>query len=286
VDALEEGVDFRRAWLRPEEVGARAVAVALSDLAGMAARPLAVLLVLGSAAPRPARELAALFRGAAAASRRWGAAVAGGDLTRRAAGAGVAVTALGAVPRAQGLRRSTAWPGDEVWVTGTLGLAARGLRLLQARGRRRAEADAPEAFARYARPVPRIAEAAWLAARAGLTAGMDLSDGLARDLARLCAESRLGAVLDEARVRESAAEPWDPDLDGALHGGDDYELLLTAPAGVLAPLAPEFERTFGVPLRRVGMVDAGPGLRLAGDGATRPLERGGWDHLDPKGGRR
>ena len=286
VDALEEGVDFRREWLRPDEVGGRAVAVALSDLAGMAARPLAVLFVLGSAAPNPARELTALFRGAAAAARRWGAAVAGGDITRRRSGAGISVTALGAVPRAQGLRRSTAWPGDEVWVTGTLGLAARGLRLLAARGRRRAERDAPEAFARYALPVPRIAEASWLLGRGELTGGMDLSDGLGRDLVRLCAASRLGATLDEERVRAAAAEPWDPDLGGALHGGDDYELLLTAPAGALAPLAAEFEGEFRVPLRRVGDMEAEPGVRLAGSGGTRPLEPGGWDHLDPMGGRR
>ncbi|HEY7529046.1 MAG TPA: thiamine-phosphate kinase [Gemmatimonadota bacterium] len=286
VDALEEEVDFRREWLRPEEVGARAVAVTLSDLAGMAARPLAGLLVLGSAAPRPARELGALFRGAAAAARRWGAAVAGGDLTRRRWGAGIAVTALGAVPRAQGLRRSTAWPGDEIWVTGTPGLAARGLRLLGSRGRRRAEAEAPEAFARYVRPTPRLDEAGWLAARAGITAGIDLSDGLALDLGRLCAASRLGAVLDEALVREASAEPWDPDLRGALEGGDDYELLLTAPPGALGPLAAEFERAFRVPIRRVGETVAEAGLRIGGRGGTRPLARGGWDHLDPNGGRR
>ena len=127
VDSLEEGIDFHRDWLTFEEVGARAVAAALSDLAASAARPVAILLALGSGASDPAAELLELFRGAAAAARRWDAPVAGGDVTRRERGVGVSVSALGVVDAGRSLRRDGAHPGDEIWVTGFLGRAAAGL---------------------------------------------------------------------------------------------------------------------------------------------------------------
>jgi thiamine-monophosphate kinase len=276
VDVLEEEVDFRRAWLTLEEVGGRAVAAALSDLAAMSARPWAVLLALGSAAADPAPELLELFRGAAAAAARFGASVAGGDLTRRAAGVGVAVTAVGTLPAGTALTRSGALPGDELWVTGEPGHAARGLALLEQLGRAAAEARDPAAVAAWVAPVPRLAEAEWLRERTSPHAAIDLSDGLARDLARLCAASRVGARVEAAALEAKD----DADLRRALTGGEDFELLLSMHPGALRGVAADFTRDFGLALRRVGEVTAADGIVLrGGDGSERALDPEGWDHV-------
>jgi thiamine-monophosphate kinase len=283
VEALEEDVDFKREWLTLEELGARAVAVTLSDLAAMAARPLAVLLALGSAAAAPAGELLDLFRGAAAAAARLGAPVAGGDLTRRASGVGLSVTALGTVTAGLALTRSGARPGDEIWVTGRPGLAARGLALLERLGRVAAECQDPRAVSRWMRPDPRLREAAWLRERGAARAAIDLSDGLARDLARLCGASGVGARVDLASLAVAAGPAPHADERQILAGGEDFELLLAAPPGSLAAMADEFATTFGVPLTRVGAIVPGSGVSLrAPDGAERPLPPEGWDHVRPE----
>lgn len=295
VDVQEEGVDFRRGWLTLEEVGARAVAAALSDLAAMAGRPLAVLLSLGSARASPAGELLELFRGAAEAAAGWGAAVAGGDLTRRESGVGVGVSALGAVPRGGAILRSGARAGDEVWVTGTLGVAAAGLRLVKTDGRRAAERRDLRAVARFARPTPRLAEALWLRERAAPRAALDLSDGLAADLSRLCKASGLGACLDADRLGEAA---WGGGTaarrgstaargggsaarEDALFGGEDFELVLAVRPGALDGATREFRRRFGVALTRVGTLMPGSGIVLRDGARETPVLPRGWDHVRP-----
>jgi len=279
VDSLEEGVDFRREWLSLEEVGARAVAVALSDIAAAGGRPLAVLFSLGSAGPAVAEELLGLFEGAARAARGWGVAVAGGDLTRRERGVGVTVSALGAVPRGRALLRSGARAGDEIWVTGRLGLARAGLRLLREVGREGALRENRAAFERYAHPSPRLAEGAWLSERAPISACLDLSDGAARDLSRLCAASRVAARLEAEAVLAAAALPGERGLQDALFGGEDFELLVTIPLGGLAEIAPEFSRRFDLPLTRIGEVLEGSGVVLRTERGERPLAAVGWDHV-------
>ncbi len=284
VEALEEDVDFRRGWLSLEELGGRAVAVTLSDLAAMAARPLAVLLALGSAAPSPAGELLGLFEGAADAASRVGARVAGGDLTRRVWGMGVTVTALGTVPAGRALSRAGARLGDELWVTGRPGRAARGLALLERLGRDGADREDPEAVSRWVRPAPRLAEGVWLRDHAAPSAAIDLSDGIARDLARLCAASRVGARVDAAALGAAAGPGGEERIHEVLTGGEDFELLIAVAPGALASAAREFEHAFGVPIARVGEVIAGSGVKLrARDGGERPLAPEGWDHVADHG---
>lgn len=280
LDALEEGVDFRRSWLSPGEVGQRAVAVTLSDLAAMAARPVAVLLALGTAGPDRAGELLGLFRGAAAAARRFGVPLAGGDVTRRAAGVGAVVTALGATPRARALRRDGARPGDELWVTGRLGQATAGRRLLERLGRERAWRRDHASVSAFVRPTPRLAEALWLRERGELHAGIDLSDGIGRDLTRLCAASGVGAQLDAADLPRQARGA--AGLRDALYGGEDFELLVAAAPSSLDPLAEEFHERFGVGLTRIGQVtprSPGAAVLLRTARGTKPVEPRGWDHL-------
>jgi thiamine-monophosphate kinase len=282
VDALEEEVDFRREWLSAREVGARAVLAAASDLAAMGARPLAVLLCLGSGAPEPGSELLQVFEGAAAAARDLEAIVAGGDLTRRAGGLGAAVTAIGAVPAGGAWTRAGARPGDELWVTGVVGRAARGLELLGRLGRRAAEADDPDAVRRWTAPVPRLAEARWLRRSVPVRAAIDLSDGLALDLARLAGASGAGARLDEAALREAVGGVEGTALEHALAGGEDFELLLAVAAGSLDRLSPDFTRELGTPIRRIGRVVTGEGVVVEGRTGRRPLSRAGWDHVRPR----
>ena len=279
VDALEEDVDFRREWLDAGGIGSRAVAATLSDIAAMGGRPLAVLLALASADPEPAAELLELFTGAARAAGRWGAVVAGGDVGRRRAGTGVYVTALGAVPHGEAWTRGGARPGDELWVTGRLGLARAGLRLLRELGKERATREAPDAVSRFLDPFPRLDEAAWLRDRVPVRACIDLSDGLARDLPRLCAASGVGARLDGAAVRSVSAEGGASGVREALLGGEDFELLLALPPGALRGAGSEFVRRFGLPLTRVGETLRERRITIRGPAGEEPLPAGGWDHL-------
>jgi thiamine-monophosphate kinase len=169
------------------------------------------------------------------------------------------VVVCGAVPRSRALRRDGAHAGDAIYVSGALGGSALGLARGNARGRN-------AAWKRHARPEPRLALGRFLRQRLHATAAMDLSDGLSLDLRRLALESRLKAEI-EAPPRYPGAS-----LDQALHGGEDYELLFTAPARTRVPA--EFA---GLPLTRIGILRKGRPGDVTLDG--KPLPPLGYDHL-------
>jgi thiamine-monophosphate kinase len=282
-DAFVEDVHVRRGWLLPREIGWRATAAALSDLAAMAARPLGIVVAV--ALPESwlgdAEEIADGIGEAAAYA---GTQVIGGDTTR-APQLSLTVTVLGSAARP--LLRTGARPGDRVWVTGALGGPLAALRDLQ-----RGVEPLPFNRARFAHPEPRIREAQWLAGR-GATAAIDISDGLAADARHLAAASgvRLRLDLDQLPLHEeidprtgawSASEhrarPAAALLDAA-RSGEEYELLVTAPG----PLdVAEFTARFGVRLTEIGVVseagDLGAGIetRIAGERVDPPA---GHDHL-------
>lgn len=269
-DLSVEGVHFRRAWLSLQEIGFRAASGALSDLAAMAARPSAVLLALCLDPACGEEEGLALARGVIDAAERLGAGLVGGDVSRGATLA-LDVVAVGRCP--EPARRSGAGPGDEVWVTGRLGAAAAAVREWEGGGE-----PEPAARAAFAAPAPRVREAEWLMGE-GLTHAMiDLSDGLAGDCRHVAAASGAAIVLDQRAIpvhHEAGAT-----LDGALHGGEDYELVVVAAPGSLAGAEHAFSERFGVELTRVGVVRAGTGVYLRGaDGRETPLLGGGFDHL-------
>lgn len=291
VDAAEDGVHFDRRRHSPEDIGRRAVAAAASDLAAMGGRPLAFLVSLTAPAGDPEEDEAAL-RVSRAASRRAseiGAPVVGGNLT---AGARLAlhVSVVGAMaPGVAPLLRSGARPGDGVFVSGPLGGAALGLEVL--RRRRSAEesagrsADDEAALRKHLDPEPRLALGEALAASGGVSAAMDLSDGLALDLHRLAEASRAGVLLHAERLpvarsgaRSGAVVP-DRVFNAALFGGEDYELLFTgADEAVLREAAAKAGEP---PPIRIGVVvapDLGVRIRAAG-GQPAPLPRRGWDSL-------
>jgi thiamine-monophosphate kinase len=282
-DLSLEGVHFRRNWLTLREIGYRAAAVALSDIAAVAATPVATLVSYGltpdDLGTDGARELQ---RGVEEACGSVGAVVVGGDLTRSPTLLVVDVVVLGRADAP--VLRDGARVGDEVWVTGHLGAAGAALRVFL-------EGRAPEPALRsaYAHPKPRVGEALWLAERESLHALIDLSDGLGADAGHVAAASGAGIVLEAVRLpvapaatRVAGGEREAVEL--ALSAGDDYELCMAAAPGALDELRDDFESTFSVPLTRVGRVVEGRGVYLdAGDGEPEPLHDAGYDHVDFRG---
>lgn len=276
IDTLVEGVHFP-SGTAPADIGWKALAVNLSDLAAMGAAPAWALLTLTLPRADPSR-VDGLAEGFAQLAREHAVALVGGDTTRGPFSLGVAVH--GFVPAGQALVRGGARAGDAVCVTGTLGDAGGGLRLVQGAASFDAANPAHRALrARLDRPTPRVR--AGLALRGRASACIDVSDGLLADLGHLCAASGVGAELDPGALPLSPAlrEVFDEAAarELALSGGDDYELCFTVPAGALdatlAALAAAGERA-----TRIGTVVAGDGVRAAG-GAPLAAARGGWDHF-------
>lgn len=244
VDTLVEGTHWDHR-LDPADVGWKLVATNASDLAAMGARPRWCLLAATLPAPVDLAWVDAFAAGLGDACRRYGLALIGGDTTRGPARV-LSLTAAGHALRP--IRRAGARPGDDLWVTGTLGLAAEGFL---------SPAPRPAALARLRRPEPPVAFGPALA-EAGLpTAMMDLSDGLRRDLARLCAASGVGAVV------EPGALPGDGPLAWRVGFGEDYELLFTAPPAARNAVQ-SLATMHRTPVSRVGTVTAEGPPRLAG----------------------
>jgi thiamine-monophosphate kinase len=289
------GRHFRLDWHPPEAVGHRVLARGLSDLAAMGARPVAAFLSLGL--PRELTTLVGHRRaGSRSESRSWverfldgflalaeahSTPLAGGDLAESPV-AVADIVLIGAVPRGRALLRSGANPGDLLYVTGALGGAAAGLarlaELAQAQSGRSNPPRIPKRLeaqlASHLYPQPRVRQGLWLQRRRLASAALDLSDGLSTDLAHLCAESSVAAELDAALLPLGAGAT----LDQALHGGEDYELLFSAPPTVRLPRS-----IAGVKITRVGRIvkprRGQPVLTLITPQGRQPLETRGWEHF-------
>lgn len=285
-DQFLEGVHFLPALHSPSVAGYKCLARAVSDLAAMGALPGFFFLSLALPPQRTGKWLDAFARGLGRASREFGIELAGGDSAQDSRVA-ISITVLGEIERGCAVTRSGARPGDFIYVSGTLGAAQLGLEILL-RGKKRMWSSAallqPHCF-----PEPRLALGRWLAQKRMPTAMMDLSDGLSTDLARLCASSRVGAVLYQDRLPAAEVPPqWKRlKLDArmlALHGGEDYELLFTVPHRKRKLLPAKFA---GVPLREIGRIRKGKAILLEGsDGSTRVLHPAGWDHFRRRGAHR
>lgn len=230
VDALVEGVHFDRRFTPPDAIGHRALAVNLSDLAAMGAEPRHALLSLALPATLPLDDFDRLAAGFGHLARRHRLALIGGNLTRTPGPLVVDVTVAGTVKRRGALRRNGARPGDDVYVSGTVGSAAAGLALLRASDTDHALASCVE---RYLRPEPRVRLGVLLGRNKAASACMDLSDGLADAVTHVSDASGLGMIIDaasipteEAAMARLARDGHDP-LATALTAGDDYELLFT-----------------------------------------------------------
>lgn len=278
-DMLVDGVHFHSAATPMRDLGHKALAVNLSDLAAMGASPLAALV--GLALPPDGlapEELDELYAGMDDLAAAHGVSIAGGDTTRGPC-LMLAVTALGTLgPGDELLTRSGGCPGDLLCVTGPLGAAAAGLRLVDGRVEAGATVHAAALIAALRRPVPRVAEGRMLAA-GGAHAGMDISDGLALDAQRLATASGLRAHIHLHRVplapgvRDVADALGDEPHTFAATGGEDYELLFAVAAAALPELAAALPR----PPVIVGRLEDGEGLALDHDGRSVTLPRLGWE---------
>ena len=261
-DSSVEDVHFRRGWLTAREIGYRASVAAISDLAAMGATPIGMVSAI--AVPDDWREsLHDITDGIGEAAERFHTLIVGGNITRGAR-LTLTITVLGAVETP--LPRSGVRPGDTLYVTGALGGSAAALRRLLA-----GEAAEPAHRARFARPVPRLAEARWLAAH-GASAAIDISDGLAAELGHLAAASNV-----RISVRDSAV-PVAPgaSLDDALRSGEEYELLL---AGRDIDVG-AFEAEHDLTLTPIGSARAlAPGEEPGVDLGDRVARERGHDHL-------
>jgi thiamine-monophosphate kinase len=293
-DLSIDGRHFRLDRYPPEAIGHRTLARGLSDLAAMGARPIAAFLSLGlprelvqkvkGREPWPDRFLDLFLDGFFALAAAHQTPLAGGDLAESPMVVADIILA-GAARRGKALLRSGARPGDLLYVTGSLGGSAAGLaRLAQlAAAQKRARshqmplripAILQTMLKPHLYPEPRIAQGLWLARPSRATAAIDLSDGLSTDLAHLCEESRVAAELNAASLPIHPAAT----LQQALHGGEDYELLFTAPNSARIPRS-----IGGVPVTKIGRIlrrRAGkPMITLVTTRGPRPLEPQGWEHF-------
>lgn len=292
VDALIDGVHFRRGWCSTRQIGAKALAVALSDLAAMGATAGEAYVVLGVPNDLGQDGCLELLDGMTQVAEATGTSIAGGDVTRAPA-LTLTTTVVGHAHDAdEFVTRSGARPGDALVLTGELGGAAAGLLLLE-----RAPTGAPSRFdphtgsnlnggrslvARQVAPEPRLEEGRALA-ELGATAMIDLSDGLGGDAGHIAKASGVGLRIDAAAlpiqdgVVEVAEALGREPLEAAVRGGEDYELLAALPEDRLSAAAERLQRQ-GTRLTRIGEAVAGEGveIRLPGGGTLRP---NGFDQL-------
>lgn len=287
-DAQVEGRHFLRDLATPEEIGHKALAVNLSDIAAMGAEPLWALVSLLLPPTLDVAVLDGIYAGMNALARRYGVAIVGGNVSGTDGPLVLDVTLLGRVRRGHEVRRSGAQPGDRLLVTGTLGAAAAGvLALVSAASASPVPPAALErARAAMAAPTPRVAEGRALAGTDLVTAMLDISDGLAADLGHLCTVSGVGAAIEagmlpiDDAVRQIASAYGRDPVALALAGGEDYQLLFSVRQdGVEAAMAAV--AAVGGTAHEVGFVTAAEsGLRLRlPDGSEQPLAPVGWDHL-------
>lgn len=274
VDASVEGVHFDLAFLTLEDVGYRSFQAAASDLAAMGAAPVAALSALTLPRTLSRGQIDDLVRGQALASKETGCPIVGGNIS---SGGELAITTTVIGSCREPLRRDGARPGQELWLIGSVGLAAAGLAHL--RLRRRAVREGARARAvqacvdRWRRPQALIARGSELVARA--SAAIDVSDGLATDARQLARASGVSVLIDAERLRaaldpaliEASRALRRSALQFALYGGEDYALLATGPRARRPPWA-----------RAIGHVAAGAGARLHDARGWHPLG-GGYDHL-------
>jgi thiamine-monophosphate kinase len=286
-DSLVEDVHFRREWTDWESLGHKTLAVNVSDLAAMGSVPKLAVISLGLGGDERVSDLQALYRGIGALARRHGMTIAGGDIVRSPRGLVLHVAALGETRNRRVLSRSGANTGDVIGVTGTLGASGAGLRLLglPVDDTRRQALTADRLVAAHLRPEPRVELGAALLAH-GATAMMDLSDGLMGDLPKILSASGVSARIDEVQIPIAAAvralfpDDW---LDLAERGGEDYELLFTAPRRAWNAIEEAIRHAGGTVTAIGEVVPRGHGMAsievLGLDGASRSIAPGAFDHF-------
>jgi thiamine-monophosphate kinase len=290
-DLLVEDIDFRRTTTPPFLLGHKSLAVSLSDIAAMGSRPLWSLVSVGL--PEAVWETEFVDRfydGLMELANRYGVQLIGGDTSRTNERIVIDSIVVGECSAGMSVMRSGSSPGDQVFVTGSLGAAAAGLRLTE-RGAHLAEQNFGDddsqkldhVLLRQLRPEPRVGWGIVLGEERLATSMIDLSDGLSSDLNRLCAAGDVGALIDSSllpidnRVVELCGRRALDPLQLALHGGEDFELLFTVKPGDVARLP---RRVDGIEIKRIGEItDATDGVKISEGHRVWELKPGGWKHF-------
>ncbi|PYX74849.1 MAG: thiamine-phosphate kinase [Acidobacteria bacterium] len=272
-DFTLEGIHFRRDWHPPESVGHRCLARGLSDIAAMGGEPLAVFLSL--ALPRGLRQawVGRFARSLISLAEKHGATVAGGDTAESPDGILADIIVVGTVPKGKAILRSGAKAGDRIYVSGELGgSAAAVVRMRGGRGKVK-----PRDYVRHFYPEPRVELGRVLREKKLVSAMIDTSDGLSTDLAHICEESGMGAEIDSSLIpRACVGKPArEVDLDLALHGGEDYELLFTVAKENRIP-----RHIAGVAITQIGQITRSRGIFVRNPkGVGYELHPRGWEHF-------
>lgn len=265
-----EGVHFRREWHPPELVGHRCLTRGLSDIAAMGGEPVAAFLSLALPKGLPQAWVTRFMRGFMALAKAYGVTLAGGDTAESSGGVLADIIVVGKVPKGKAVLRSGARVGDRVFVSGELGGSAAAVRKMLAAERKVSFREYPRHF--Y--PEARIALGRTLREKGVATAMIDTSDGLSTDLSHICEESGVGAEIEAGRIPRARIGAKTVDLDLALHGGEDYELLFTVPEGKSIP-----REIAGVRLTQIGRIKKTRGIKVREGGRVRELRPEGWEHF-------
>jgi thiamine-monophosphate kinase len=273
-DFTLEGIHFRREWHPPESVGHRCLTRGLSDIAAMGGEPMAAFLSLALPRDLPQAWVNRFIRSLLSLAQRFGVKLAGGDMAESPDGILADIIVLGSVPKGKAVYRSGARPGDRIYVTGELGASAATLQRMMEKPKRKLK---PPDYRRHFFPEPRLEVGRILREKGLASAMIDLSDGLSTDLGHICQESGVGAEIHaEAIPRTSIGKPaWTVELNSALHGGEDYELLFTAPSKKRVP-----GRIAGVPVTQIGYVTRSKRVILMNRSRVGyELVPKGWEHF-------
>jgi thiamine-monophosphate kinase len=273
-DFTLEGIHFRGDWHSPESVGHRCLARGLSDIAAMGGEPVAALLSL--ALPRDLSQswVGRFLRSMITLAGKYGVTLAGGDTAESPNGILADIVVVGSVPKGKAVLRAGAKPGDRIFVSGELGGSAAAVWEMRTEPKRKLN---PREYPRHFFPEPRLELGRILQEKGLASAMIDTSDGLSTDLAHICEESGVGAEVQASFIpRASVGKPSrQVDLPFALHGGEDYELLFTAPEGKRVPA-----RIAGIPITQIGRITRRRKIFLINPaGIGYELEPRGWEHF-------
>jgi len=274
-----EGIHFRRDWHPPESVGHRCLARGLSDIAAMGGDAVAAFLSLALPRNLPQAWVERFLSGLLGLAGKFGVALAGGDTAESPNGLLADIVVVGTVAKGKAILRSGARPGDRIYVSGELGGSAAALqqmRLQQVTKKHKRKVN-PAEYPRHFFPEPRVELGRMLRKRGLASAMIDTSDGLSTDLAHICEESGVGAEVEEEAIPRARVgrPPHEVDLELALHGGEDYELLFTAPRNRTIP-----SRIAGVPITQIGQITRIRKIFLRNRrGVAHKLEPRGWEHF-------
>ncbi len=284
-DMLVEKVHFDWAFSTPSDLGYKAMAANLSDIAAMGGEAENAVVAIALPPATMVETVEEIYQGMIDCAGHFGVNIAGGDTVSSPAGLVLAVTVTGSVEPANCCRRSGALPGDLLAVTGWLGGAAAGLYVLQTPDLTTAEQD-NLVVSCHRRPEPRLREGRFLALTGAVTAMNDISDGLASEVNEIAAASQAGSLIQAAKIpvhpvtRAVAGRAGIDPLEWALRGGEDYELVLCLRPEAAPDIIRRFEENFHLPLTIIGVINSAQnGVQLESAGQTQPLVAGGYRHF-------